>query len=269
LRIRDLPTVITFLAAMILVLAPHADAAPPPKAIAPASAVSGSLTQRPVMPTAFMRLEQARVLPVGAIVLGSDNLDVRLGVLDNLELRGQIEWNPGFSLGTESKLTGALATRLGGKVRLIEAEAWSLAVQGSLMASTEATKGTVFQGSVPVTWNLDARQAFHIVPDLTFAAAGPSFLFGVGYEQIWTPNVRFILVDQTVSMKVLNQDQLSNILAAGLRFSLGTNWTVDATMGTTAAVLSPFSLSANATILGLTASYGAPSWSALRQLVGL
>ena len=250
--------------------APAPAAAQPP--VAPRSA--SSQAARPAvagpMPTTFLGIEQARTLASGALVLGSTGLEVRYGMLDNLELIGQFGWSPGFRLGggTDSALTGALATRIGAKYRLIDNHDWSLAAQGSLTASTEANAATTFQGSVPVTWNLETGRAFHLMPDLSYTKDGPVFTMGVGFEQVLNPMVRFILANRTFNDRVQGKDAIRSTFEGGLRLSLGSNWTVDATLATAGMVLSPFELNAEATILGLRAWYGLPSWNALRQAVG-
>ncbi|MEB3188472.1 MAG: hypothetical protein VKP72_13670 [bacterium] len=227
-----------------------------------------------IAPTRFLKLEQARTLGVGHLVLGSaaagttSGLDVSYGILDNLELLGQLAWNPGFRLGgnNASVLTGALSVRVGGKIRLIDSDSWSLAAQGALEASTAG--GNVFQASLPVTWTPEVGRAFHVVPDLSYLGAGPIFTMGVGFEQAVHPAVRFILASRTANAKVGLNDAITSEVEGGLRFTLGSNWTVDATLARANMVLSPFSLEGGATVVGLSAWYGTPSWSALRQAAG-
>lgn len=245
-----------------------AHAAPAPAVSKPASppAARPAPVAAPTLPTIFMNLEQARTLEAGALVIGSNGLDVRYGALENLELLGQTTWNPGFQLGQASSLTGGITMRLGAKYRLIDQDSWSLAAQGSLTATSGG--GTIFQAALPVTWNVESGRAFHLAPNLLFGGATPMFSLGVGFEQVLNPVVRIILANQTFNAKVGTTDQIKSTFEGGLRFTLGPSWTVDATLATADMVLSPFTLEAGATVVGLRAWYGLPSWGALRQALG-
>lgn len=232
----------------------------------PAAAPAAAMTDTGIRPTNIGGAERAQVLPKGALIWNVGALSFQHGLMENLELNLNANWNPGLAISPNFGLTGGLNAGIGAKYLFMESSAMSVAADGRL--NLGSTGGTVTSGinlGLPISFWM-GKSALHVGPTIGFAGGASNVGANLAYERELNSKWRFFVGDR---LGINTNGAVTNALTSGVRVGFTPNLTVDVGIASGNLDLNPTNIGAQATLLNFGATFGTKSIDELRGFFGI